>query len=76
MPQAPEYLREMFDDDRAAQNVIEANYTVSRGRIISPKVAGHVATRQENHPIDYLWLEWDCGYEETATPRRVAGDEG
>ena len=65
MPQAPEYLREEFDDDQAAWKVLNEHYREAKGGLIVPRVAGYKATEQENRALDYLWLEWDYGFEGT-----------
>lgn len=62
MPQAPSHLRVMFEDDSAAWAVLAENFRDDRG-MIRPKVKGYRATAQEDCAIDYLWLEWDYGYE-------------
>ncbi len=63
MPQAPEYLREEFDDDRSAFAVIEKNYVDDKGFVIRPKVEGYKPTALEKRALDYLWLEWDYAFE-------------
>lgn len=63
MPQAPEYLRAMFEDDSDAWRHL-SNFYDDRG-LIRPKIAGTTPTDKQAHAIDYLILEWDYGYEPT-----------
>jgi hypothetical protein len=65
MPQAPQYLREMFDGDAAAYKVLAANFSISRGGVIYPNDPTYIPTEAESNAIDYLWLEWDYCYSPT-----------
>lgn len=67
MPQAPDYLRAMFEDDGAAWKVLGDKFDEKAG-VIFPKDPKHVVTEQEGHALDYLWLEWDYCYD----PKGVA----
>lgn len=69
MPQAPQYLRDLFDDDREAWDVLKGKFKAPRG-VISPN-PGHVPTVPELLAVDYLCLEWDYAYE----PSRAATPE-
>lgn len=63
MPQASSELRAKFPNgDTEALDVIEVNFTESKG-LITPKVAGYIPTDRESDAIDYLFQEWDYGYE-------------
>lgn len=64
MPQAPQYLRDMFDDDADAWSVLRGKFTAPRG-VISPN-PGHTPSEWEIAAVDYLCLEWDYGYEPEA----------
>lgn len=59
MPQAPEYLREDFEDDQAAFKVIDEHFEADNKGIIRPRTANHETTPEENRALDYLWMEWD-----------------
>jgi hypothetical protein len=75
MPQAPSHLQAMFEDDRAAWNVLKDNFTDDRG-VIRPK-PGHVPSANEFNAVDYLCLEWDYCYEaNSALAAGVGGRHG
>ncbi len=63
MPSAPPYLQEMFDNDSVALAIIGEHYSVGKGFVIRPRTPGYKATTQEEHALDYLWLEWDFAFE-------------
>lgn len=63
MPQGPPELQEEFGTDYAALQIIKENYTEGKGFVIRPKVEGYKSTELENRALNYLWLEWDYGFE-------------
>lgn len=63
MPSGPPELQREFGDDATALEFIDKNYEVGKGFVIRPRVAGYKATAKENRALDYLWLEWDYGFE-------------
>lgn len=64
MPSAPLDLQNKFPGmDQEALEVIDANYSVGKGFVIRPKVAGYKPTERENDALNYLWLEWDFAFE-------------
>jgi hypothetical protein len=63
MPQASDELRAKFPgDDQEAFDVIDANFSTSRGGVIFPKHIGYKMTEREGDAIDYLCDEWDYAY--------------
>ena len=63
MPQGPAELHTKWQDcSLALQYLTHRGYTCDKGGVIHPPVA-HVPTIEENSAIDYLFLEWDFGYE-------------
>lgn len=62
MPEAPAYLRAMFDGDQAAFAALGSNYCVTRGGVIMPR-GSHSPTERERAAIHYLILEWDYAYD-------------
>ena len=64
MPQATQELRDKFPgDDKEALKVIEDNFIVHKGFVIRPKVKDYKPTQREDDALDYLFHEWDYGYE-------------
>lgn len=63
MPSAPSYLQEMFEDDSSALDVIEENFNVSKGGLITRKNPAYIPSEREEHALDYLFLEWDYACE-------------
>lgn len=64
MPQAtPELAAKFPGGDTEALQVIKANFVVPRGFVIHPKVKGYKPTEREDDAIDYLFHEWDYGYD-------------
>lgn len=62
MPQAPEQLRSKFPGmDREALDVIEANFTNTKG-VIRKKDAAYQPSQREWDAVDYLFQEWDYEY--------------
>jgi hypothetical protein len=61
MPKATSHLRAKFDSDAAAFAVLGDNFTNMHG-VISPR-AGYKPTDADHDAIDYLFQEWDYGYE-------------
>jgi len=63
MPQASDELRAKFPGhDQEAFDVIDVNFSTSRGGIIFPKKLGYKMTEREGDAIDYLCDEWDYAY--------------
>lgn len=64
MPQASDELRAKFPGhDEEAFKVLEENFVVRRDGMIVPKVKGYKPTPREDDAIDYLFHEWDYGYD-------------
>lgn len=64
MPQAPQWLRDKFPgDDAEALEILEANFTEKAG-VFRKKDPNYQPTEREFEAIDYLFQEWDYGYEE------------
>lgn len=65
MPQSPPELRAKFPDgDLEALRVLKENFVIDQSGVIHPRAWGYEPTSRENEAIDYLWLEWDYGYED------------
>jgi hypothetical protein len=63
MPQASDELRAKFPGwDEEALAVLEVNFTEKAG-IFRPKVKGYEPTLREDDALDYMFHEWDYGYE-------------
>jgi hypothetical protein len=63
MPQASEELRVKFPGwDEEAHAVLEANFTEKAG-IFRPKIKGYKPTPREDEALDYMFHEWNYGYE-------------
>lgn len=69
MPQAHQYLRDKFEDDSTAWEILDGNFSDCAG-LIYPKVAGYMPTNEENDALDYLFLEWDYGYSPVEPPTK------
>lgn len=64
MPQASDELRAKFPgSDQEALEVLSANFIETKF-VFRKKDAAYVPTRREWEAIDYLFHEWDFGYEE------------
>jgi hypothetical protein len=64
MPSGPPELWDLFPNgDADALEAIAENYTVGKGFVIRPKVAGHKPSELENAALDHLWLEWDYAFD-------------
>ena len=64
MPQATDELRAKFPgDDGEALDVLEQNFVVDRTGVIRKKDSAYKPTDREFDAIDYLFQEWDYGYE-------------
>lgn len=61
MPTAPDHLRQKFEDDTAARDLLEAaGYSLTHTfDWVAP--APHTATLEELDAVEYLILEWDYG---------------
>jgi hypothetical protein len=65
MPQAPDYLREKFEDDCAAWDVLDKGGFKEKNFVIyHPE--GCKPTQEEIDAIDYLIMEWDWDYTKNA----------
>lgn len=65
MPSASDELRAKFPGwDQEALAVLEEHFIDDAG-LIRPKVYGYVPTDREREAIDYLFYEWDYGYDPT-----------
>jgi len=63
MPQATDELREKFPgSDSEALEVIATNFLVDRGGVIRKRDPKYKPTVREYDAIDYLFQEWDYGY--------------
>lgn len=62
MPQAPQHLRDKFEDDGAAWAILDKHYYADKSGVIHPKDSNRTPTPEEGDALDYLWLEWDYGY--------------
>lgn len=66
MPQATSELQVLWGtSDEKALDQILPNFTISRGGIIRPKL-NYVQTDKDLSAIDFLFQEWDYGYEPLA----------
>lgn len=64
MPQATDELRAKFPEcDSEALDVLEVNFTQTKG-IFRKKNPAYSPTQREWDAIDYMFQEWDYGYEE------------
>lgn len=64
MPQATEELRAKFPGyDAEALEVLKENFVVDKKWIIHPRAAGYTMTQREDDAIEYLFEEWDFGYD-------------
>lgn len=73
MPSAPDDLRAKFPGCiEQAFEVIDDYCVVERSGLIRPKKGVDPKTfpQRVNDAIDYLWLEWDYGYEPTSNPNK------
>lgn len=61
MPTAPEPLRSEWTHEDALE-CIRPNFYVSAG-VIMPRASTYSPDEREGRAIDYLFLEWDYGYE-------------
>lgn len=62
MPQAPQYLRDEFEDDSEALHLLEANFVVDRSGMFRQRDPHYLATAKEVRALEYLILEWDYGF--------------
>lgn len=63
MPQASEELRAKFPgDDAEAWDVLKENFNDTAG-VIYPKVEGYKPTEREDDALDYMFYEWDYGFD-------------
>lgn len=74
MPQATNDLKKRWLSDGCALSQLGKNFTYSAG-IIRP-VLGYTPTADDISAIDYLFQEWDYGYEPAEAVHVVDGDEG
>lgn len=64
MPSAPQWLRDKFPgDDQEALAVLEDNFTEKAG-VFRRKDSNYSPTERENDALDYMFYEWDYGYED------------
>jgi len=64
MPQATDELRAKFPGwDAEALQVLETNFTVGEDGVIRKKLPAYAPTPREFDAIDYLFQEWDYGYD-------------
>lgn len=64
MPQATDELRAKFPGwDAEAMEVLEKNFICSKGGVYRKKDPNYEPTQREWDAIDYMWQEWDYGYE-------------
>jgi len=63
MPQAPQYLRAMFESDKEAWDVIKPDFRDLNG-VIYPVTNSRRPSQDEQWAIDYLVLEWDYDYDQ------------
>lgn len=66
MPQAPESLRQQWTHESAYEE-LRANFVCQAG-VFMPKVWAHEVTPRESSALDYLFLEWDYGFESLPCP--------
>ena len=65
MPSATPELQAKFPGcDREAFEVLKKNYNEKAG-VFYPKVVDYKATEREDDALDYMFHEWDYGYEPT-----------
>lgn len=64
MPQAPQRLRDKFEHDGIAHDLLTSHgFTCGRDFCYRPPKLEHILTDEEIDAIDYLCYEWDYGYE-------------
>ena len=63
MPQAPQWLRDKFPgDDQEALAILDANFTEKAG-IFRRKDPTYIPTEREDEALNYMFQEWEYGYE-------------
>jgi len=66
MPQATDELRERWNLNSALE-VMDVNHVCEHG-IFMPRSFGQAITPEEESAMDYLFQEWDYGYESLPNP--------
>ena len=62
MPQAPQSLRDEFEDDTNACLALKDNFNERHG-VFRKKDPSYAPTGREMNALNYMILEWDYGYE-------------
>ena len=70
MPQAPDDLRAKWTCESALAHLKKDGRFLEDGGILRPAM-GVTLTQDDKDAIDYLWLEWDFGYDPTPLPQAL-----